>query len=172
MIPGFPHEAIPDGTVWVPHHYIYLVAAAAFVTLTVWDDYRGREPFLTMAGFLVGLFGFLFMWPTRGYHELGALTALVAPTISLATLVNPRGGWARSVANGGYPTHTRAAAAILAALGLDDAIEHAFGIPTPLDTGFDVLGVWGSALVVVLVLALVAVEYRTWERFGSSPPKS
>ncbi|MFB6270605.1 MAG: hypothetical protein ABEH83_11710, partial [Halobacterium sp.] len=42
----------------------------------------------------------------------------------------PRGMW------NGYPLHWRAVAFLGAAVGLDDAVSHAFGIWTPLDAGW------------------------------------
>lgn len=164
MLPQFPHELVPDGMVWAAHHYVYLCLAAAFTTFTVWDDYPGREPLAATGGLAVGVFAFLFMWPVRGYHALGALVALAAPLVAVAAVLRPGGPWRRPASDGGYPRTKAAVVVVLAVGGLDDAVEHAFGVPTPLDVAFGVLGVWGSAALLVVAAAGVAAAAWTWTR--------
>jgi len=160
----FPHEAVPDGTVWVAHHYTYLALAAAFASFTVWDDYRTKEPVVVTGSLLAGVFAFLFMWPIRGYHELGAILALLMPVIGVAAIIRPRSPWWHSPSGGGYPPRTALAICALSVGALDDAVEHAFGVPTPLDTIFGIFGVWGSAAIGVCAAAAVVVAFHEWDR--------
>lgn len=164
MFGSFPHEAVPDGTVWVAHHYTYLVAAALFASLTVWDDYRDREPLAVSGALSVGVFAFLFMWPIRGYHALGAVLALAGPAVAIAAVLRPASPWRQPATGGGYPASTAAAVVLLATGALDDAVEHAFGVPTPLDAIFGLVGVWGSVLLAVVTLLLSGLAYQAWGR--------
>jgi hypothetical protein len=164
MMGSFPYELVPDGNVWVAHHYTYLMLAALFSTATVFDDYRRREPVAVSGSLAVGVFAFLFMWPVRGYHALGALLALLAPVIAAVAVLRPESPWRRRVQKGGYPATTAVAVLLLSFGGLDDAVSHAFGVPTPLDALFHVVGVWGSALVISISLLLAALAASSWDR--------
>lgn len=118
----FPHEAVPDGAIFANHHYYIGLFVAALAVASVWDDQRW-DPLAVASGLLVGLFGFALTWK---YHPVtGATLALAGPTISTLALA-ARPYWRRR--------RSRAAWVLLGLLiTLDDAIEHAFGVWTPLD---------------------------------------
>lgn len=118
----FPHHTIPDGTILAPHHFYYGVAIAAVVVFTVWDD-QNADPWVVLAGLAASSVGFVFGWPQ--YAVFGALLTLSGLAVSTFALFRPFWWlhWKR---------------ALLVYFGLlvawDDVIEHAFGVPTPLDT--------------------------------------
>lgn len=122
MIPAtFPYEMIPDGAVFANHHYYIGMGVAALAVASVWDDQRW-DPLAVAVGLGIGLFGFALTWR---YHPVtGATLALAGPTMSAGALA--RSYWRR---------RRRRAAWVLVGLliTLDDAIEHAFGVWTPLD---------------------------------------
>lgn len=167
MIESFPHEAVPDGNVAAPHHYYYLALAALGAVLTVWDDYRTREPIIAAGGLVVGLFAFRFMWPITGYHALGAALAVAGPFVTVLAVLNPVGAWAKPASKGGYSARTGVVVVALAFGALDDAIEHALDVTTPLDWLFHVAGIQGSFVIVVVftVAAAIAVSID-WGRVG------
>lgn len=122
---GFPHHSVPDGAVLGPHHvYVGLLLALLAVAL-VWDDAAGKEPWVGAAAIMLATFAFLTVWPF--YPVTGAVLALMGVAVAVASpLVLPF--WA------GYDWLGPRGVALLGALiALDDAVEHAFGIPTPLD---------------------------------------
>lgn len=164
ILENFPHETVPDGMIDAPHHYYYPALAALPIIMTVWDDYRGKEPIVPVLGLLLGLFAFRFMWPVPGYHTIGAGLALFGPVLALLSVLNPRGTWLKPTSSGGYPWRTGALASILILATLDDAIEHAFGVWTPLDWMFGVMGVWKSFLVAVFVVLAAVSVLSIWER--------
>jgi hypothetical protein len=127
----FPHETIPDGAVFAPHHYTYLLGAALLLVAAVWDNYRCKEPLLTGAGLLAGLFGFLFVWPY--YPVAGAALAVGAPTLAVLVMLFGSAGLGIGDVWDEYPLRYRFGAILLTLGGLDDAVEHAFGVTTPLD---------------------------------------
>ena len=144
------YSTLPDATA---------ALVALLVTFVVWDDYRHREPLLVAASTGMGLFGFLSVWPY--YPFAGAILALAGPVISLGAVIS---GWA-GLAVGGvwddYPVRMRAAVVVACLIALDDAVEHAFGVWTPLDA------LWGSGLydrapLVVGVLAAFAGAAVVW----------
>lgn len=149
---SFPVEAVPGGTVLAPHHYSYLMLAALLVALTVWDDHRDREPVVVVASLVAGLVGFMLVWPTQ--PEVGATLALLAPVPVAVDVLRPGGPWRRPTSP--YPFKTGALVVLLAVLALDDAVEHALGLPTPLDTAWAVLGPAPSAVLAVVVLGGLA----------------
>ena len=135
----FPAEQIPDGAIFAPHHYIYGTLLALITVFIVWDNYRAREPLLAALGASTGLFGFLFVW--QFYPVAGALMSLVGPLI---TIVAVSLGWTGTSVGDvwdDYPLRYRVAAIFFSLVALDDAVEHAFDIPTPLDI------IWGRFLV-------------------------
>ena len=145
----YPHEAVPDGAVLAPHHYIYGLLIVAALVGVVWDNYPDREPLLVALGAGTGLFGFLFVWPW--YPPAGASLSLAGPIVCvLAVLL----GWVGTPVGGvwdDYPTRYRVGVVLFALVALDDAVEHAFGVWTPLDALWNG-GLYEHASLVSLVL--------------------
>jgi len=124
-MPGFPHEAVPDGDVLAPHH-LYLGALA--VLLVVWvvsDDRTDREPWAVAVPTLAALVGFTVTW--RHYPAVGASITLVGLCAALAALV------ARPYWSAYQWVGFRGAALVALLVALDDVVQHATGWPTPLD---------------------------------------
>lgn len=160
----FPYEQVPDGMVFAAHHYNYLALAAFFAVLTAWDDYRRREPLVSAGSLAVGLFAFLFMWPVPGYHSLGAALAILGPLALVVSVFRPGSPWRRPPSDGGYPLRTGVAAVVLSLGALDDAVEHAFPVGSPLDAGFHVLGVHGSFITLTAAFLGLLVAWSGWDR--------
>jgi len=127
----FPAEAVPDGAILAPHHYIYGMLLVLVVIGMVWDNYADREPLLAVLGAGSGLFGFVSVWPY--YPVAGALLALLGPVVVIAAVTVGSFGLAVGDVWDDYPRRQRAAAVLLSLVALDDVVEHAFGVPTPLD---------------------------------------
>jgi len=159
----FPNEAVPDGAVFAPHHYTYGLLLVGLLVAVVWDNYDDREPLLAAVGAGAGLFGFLFVW--QYYPAAGAILSLAGPIICLAAVLL---GWTGTAVGGvwdDYPIRYRLGVIGFALVALDDAVEHAFGVWTPLDAA------WGAGLseraslvsVVLLGAAVGAVVlYSVW----------
>jgi len=160
----FPAEAVPDGLITAPHHFTYLALAALIAVGTVWDDYRTKEPLVPVSALALGLFGFLLMWPLPRYRVLGAIFAVAGPIIATLAILNPWGRWLKSKSEGGYPWRTGIVAAALSIGALDDSVEHAFGIWTPLDWAFSEIGIYGSFAAAVMVILGVAIATTGWNR--------
>jgi len=127
----FPHEAVPDGAVFGPHHLYVGLAVLALAVLVVWDNQPRREPLLTFTGGALALFGFMYVW--QYYPPVGALMTLAGLTLALAGVTWPGGMWH------GYPLRWRAVALLGVAIAADDIVEHTFGVWTPLDALFRVV---------------------------------
>jgi len=81
MIVGFPFDAIPDGRVFSPHHaYIGLLLALLAVGM-VWDNAPRKEPLITAAALVGGVFAFATIWPY--YPVTGAALALAGVVLAL-----------------------------------------------------------------------------------------
>jgi hypothetical protein len=122
---GFPSDTIPDGAPFGPHH-IYLGALVALLVVWIVSDDRGdREAWLVGAALLAALFGFALTW--QYYPPVGAAITLAGLTTAVvAALVRPY--WA------GYAWVGHRGVLLVGLLvALDDALEHAFGWPMPLD---------------------------------------
>ncbi|PSQ06131.1 hypothetical protein BRC97_07060 [Halobacteriales archaeon QS_6_71_20] len=154
LFAGFPAEAVPDGAVIAGHHAIYGLLAALVVLGTVWDDYRGREPLAEFSGVAAGLFAFVFVWPHQ--HDVGATLAHVGPLLALAWMWRPGSAWGRL-----YPRRVRAVATGAILVGLDDVIEHAWPVPSPLDTGWAILGPGPSAVIAATTAAAAVWALQT-----------
>ena len=124
----FPHETVPDGAVFGPHHLYVGVLVLLFAVFIVADDYARREPLVATAGALTALFAFATVWPY--YHGTGAALALAGCTLALVGVCWPGGIWAA------YPLRWRLVAFVGVVVAFDDVIEHAFGVWTPLDAVF------------------------------------
>ena len=140
LLATFPVEAVPDGSTAIPHHATYGLLGALVVLFTVWDDHRDAEPLAEFVGVLVGLFAFLIVWTWR--PVIGATLAHVGPLAALAWMWRPGNAWGRL-----YPRRVQLVATTAILVGLDDIIEHAWPVPSPLDWGFHVLGPAPSAVV-------------------------
>lgn len=121
----FPYHKVPDGAIFAPHH---LYVGLALVTLAVaasWDDQKD-DPLLTAAAGALLIFSFTFVWPY--YPWTGAVGTLVAMAAMPVAAFLERELWTKkSIALG----------AVGWFIALDDALEHAFGIATPLDSLFN-----------------------------------
>jgi len=138
MDPQFPVESVPDGAIFAPHHYIYGLLLVAALVAVVWDNFPDREPLLVALGAGAGLFGFLLVWPW--YAAAGATLSLAGPVICLAAVLL---GWSGTAVGGvwdEYPVRYRVGVVVFSLVALDDAVEHSFGVWTPLDAA------WGAGL--------------------------
>lgn len=121
---SYPHHSIPDGHALAPHHLYLGLFAALVVAWMVSDDQPHREAWVVVLSSLAALFAFALTW--RFYPVVGATLTLTGLLVALfATVVRPF-WWS-------VPTGHRAAAVVGLLVALDDAVEHALGIPTPLD---------------------------------------
>jgi len=125
MLGNFPADAIPDGAALAPHHaYVGLLLALLAVAL-VWDDAARKEPWVVAAGIALALFAFASVW--TWYPETGAGLALLGVTVALLAPLGLQ-FWAEYAWLG-----PRGLALLGAVVALDDVLEHAFGVATPLD---------------------------------------
>jgi len=163
----FPSEAVPDGAVFAPHHYTYGALLALLAVFVVWDNYADREPLYAAVGLGAGLFGFLLVWPY--YAAAGAILALAGPAVAIGAVVTGTLGLRVGDVWDEYPRSERAAVVVFSLVALDDAVEHAFGVWTPLDA------VWGAYLInhvplvavgAVSLLVAVAVLRAVWQDTG------
>lgn len=157
MLAGFPADAVPDGAVFAPHHYIYGLLLVGLVCGIVWDNYRDSEPLYTAVGVGLGLFGFMLTWPY--YPVAGAILSLFGPIVSIAAVVvgyvTPEIGYWDD-----YPVRYRVATLIFSLVALDDAVEHAFGVWTPLDAVWNA-GLAGRAPLTAVVLVALGLALAT-----------
>jgi len=125
----FPHENVPDGAVGGPHH-LYIGVLVVLVAVWIVSDNRPhQEPLVAAVGALTALFAFATIWPY--YHGTGAALTLAGLLVALIGICWPGGIWA------GYPLRWRFVALVGLLIALDDVAEHAFGVWTPLDAGFN-----------------------------------
>jgi len=129
LLARFPHESVPDGAVFGPHHLYVGVIVLGFAVWVVSDNYPRREPLLAAAGALLALFAFATVWPY--YHGTGAALALAGLLVALIGVLWPGGVWTA------YPLRWRLVAFLGVSIAADDIVEHAFGIWTPLDAVFN-----------------------------------
>ena len=167
FITSFPHESIPDATVQAPHHYGYPLLLALILLLTVFDDYRDKEPLVPTISTVAGLYAFHMVWPVvevSQYQPIGAALALLAPVVSTIAILNPWGTWVKSTSEGGYPWRVGLVIVFMNLFALDDAIEHAFPVPTPADTMFAIFGVWGTMVFIVILVLSGIIAFSGWDR--------
>lgn len=124
VLQSFPHDSVPDGAVFAPHHAFIGLLLALLAVALVWDDAPGAEPWVGALALLAASFGFALVWPY--YAVSGATLALAGVGVALASTCSPF--WQA------YPwVGPRGVLLLGAAVALDDVAEHAFGIWTPLD---------------------------------------
>lgn len=93
------------------------------------DNLFHREPLLAAVGALTALFAFATVWPY--YHGTDAALSLAGLLVALVGVCWPGGVWAV------YPLRWRFIVLLGVGVAFDDVIEHAFGVWTPLDSGFN-----------------------------------
>jgi NADH:ubiquinone oxidoreductase subunit 6 (subunit J) len=120
----FPYESVPDGAIFAPHHFYIGVFLALIFCAVVWDNNRYKEPLYSVIALSGSLFAFALIWPY--YSVVGALLTLICLGVATTSL-STRDLWKE------YPLKWRILALLSIAIAWDDALEHAFGIPTPLD---------------------------------------
>lgn len=128
---AFPADAVPNGAMFAPHHFLYALYVTLFTCARKWDIYPREEPVLVSGSALAGLFGWAHLW--RFYPAVGATVCLLgAAGVALGGVLTTRYGdrWRLSVFWSGL-------------VALDDAVSHAFGVWTPLDWARSV--VWHAA---------------------------
>lgn len=120
---SFPYHAVPDGNVFAAHH-IYIGAAVALgVARVLRDDVADEEPWVVTNAVWAALFAFVLVWPHL--PALGAALTLAGLTVACAAQARPF--WR------GQAWRFRVPLALGLYIALDDAVEHAFGWPMPLD---------------------------------------
>ena len=128
VLAEFPHESVPDGYVLAPHHAYVGLLVTAVAAWVVSDNHPHREVVVTAAGCLLLGFGFLLTW--RWYPGTGAALSLLGCALMVGAPLVPGGEWA------GYPLTWRVVAMVGGLVALDDVVEHAFRVGTPLDSGW------------------------------------
>lgn len=124
---NFPYESIPDGTVWVFHHYTYPLVFAYIFTDWLSDNIPEKEPKYVDVGIGIGLISFLLAWthyPVFG--SVGSLIGLLVITYGLAF----NDVWDE------YGRRWRLLIAFLTLMAYDDWVSHALGWWTPADAAF------------------------------------
>jgi len=121
---SFPYHQIPDGSAALPHHATWSLLLAVVPILMVWDNQPHRDPWAPLTGVLVGVIGFVLVWPT--HHVAGAVLALLGTLLVILAPLRPK--W-----SGHWPHPQRALVVLLGLVAMDDVAQHAFGWPTPLD---------------------------------------
>jgi len=120
----FPVEQVPDGSVWLAHHFVYAVWAALFVCwMAARDD---QKPWVTVGGLLVALFSWYHIWPTA-YSMTGATGVLVGFALANLAVV-----WRRPWRMG-HASDLRMICLLCLLIAWDDVLQHAFGLWMPLD---------------------------------------
>jgi len=83
----FPVESIPDGSIWYPHHFWTGVVVAL---LAIYADRRDGSAWVTVAGFGVAVYGWLFLWHKATSPFWGAAFSLFGVTVAaLAVVAGP-----------------------------------------------------------------------------------
>ncbi|MFB6073512.1 MAG: hypothetical protein ABEJ89_00710 [Haloarculaceae archaeon] len=127
---SFPYHTVPDGSVALSHHFTWGLLLALVPILVVWDVHPNRQPAGVLTSIIVAFIGFILMWPV--YHVAGALVTLAGlAAASVATvfrLLQVR--FDDDLRWSYWPVIVWA---LLLLVAWDDAIQHAFGVVTPLD---------------------------------------
>jgi hypothetical protein len=147
---SFPSEAEPDGAVFGPHHF-YL--GVLLILLVCWVFYEADDetgPWGIAGLTLLSVFAFALTWPY--YPAVGAVGVLV--TLGVATLAAMRPRWWR------YGVVPQTALLLGLLVAWDDALSHALGWRTPLDS------LWARHLYPYVSDPYVPEEVRLPEKFG------
>lgn len=125
MIDRFPVDQIPDGAIHGPHHTLVGIVAALFLCTLLWTDHERllRVPAMLVLALLVSLFAWLSVWE---YYPVTGATLFLAGLVGATLAFVAREGWRE------YPVWFQAAMALSLLLVWDDAINHVFGVDTPL----------------------------------------
>lgn len=124
MVERFPHESVPDGAVFGPHHFYLGILIVIVVCLMAYDIESKSRPWAISGLALLSLFGFALTWPY--YPVVGAFSVLaLLAVMTLFAVVGPF--WWQS----GLVVRGVLLVGLLVAW--DDALSHAFGWRTPLD---------------------------------------
>lgn len=125
---------MPDGNVWLVHHFSYATWAALFVCWLAADD--DDKPWAVVGGLLVALFSWYHLWPSYPVPGAsGVLAGLASASVALAW----RQPWRTE-----YARKFRTACLLCLLIAWDDVLDHAFGVWMPLDW------VWSTYLLFVL----------------------
>lgn len=121
----FPVDQVPDGAPFAPHHLYVGLIVLLLGMASAWDDQQA-DPLLTAFGVALSLFSFALVWPF--YGAVGAMGTLLGLALVGIGIVRERVFFGRK---------QMALALTGLAIAADDVLEHAFGIPTPLDVLFE-----------------------------------
>jgi hypothetical protein len=157
---GFPHHVVPDGTLLAPHHFYTGVLLAGLLAWWASGGETDTRSFGAMArekaGFTLGAlavsaFAWFTLWggPSPFLGAVGTLAGLAGALVAVVAapfwsrwrwtrdVTMPTGGLraipARLVVRVWSVLTVRSLTALGVLIALDDAVEHAFGIWTPLD---------------------------------------
>lgn len=120
----FPAEPVPDGAFFGPHHFIYPLYIVLLLYFIYMNDDPDSKPISIPFGAGIALFGWFHLWPF--YPVTGTIAALIGvlTVIVGATLARDRS------------PKLRASVVVLGIVALDDWIDHAFHVDTPLSLVF------------------------------------
>jgi len=127
----FPAEAVPDGALLAPHHFIYGCWTALLTLSILWNDLKRREPIVVATLIFIALFGWYHVW--KWYPVTGAMMALVAPIAAILWILFGRFYLEELTVWDEYPIILSLAVIFWLLVALDDVVSHAFGVSTPLD---------------------------------------
>lgn len=127
----FPAEAIPDGALLAPHHFIYGCWAALLTLSVLWNDLKRREPIVVAVLICVALFGWYHIW--QWYPVTGAVLTFVAPLVAITWILTGYFFLDEMTVWNEYPPIFSIMVIFWLLVALDDVVSHAFGVPTPLD---------------------------------------
>lgn len=133
----FPAESVPDNAIIAPHHFYTGCLIMAIAIATCWDDYRDHSPWVSMAGVITALYGFISVW---AFYQswAGPVMAFVGLTVTLLAVLYRWQDY--------YPLRARKVVVLGYLIALDDLISHGLGVWTPLDW------FWGAYIRWVVVL--------------------
>ena len=119
----FPAEQVPDGSFFLPHHFLYPLYGVLAIYLLKLND-EEPQPWVIFVSAIIALVGWFHFWPY--YHGTGAIIALVG-------VLGVIGG---GLAYSDIPTRWRASVVGLGLFAFDDWVDHALGVDTPVSIIF------------------------------------